>query len=157
MNIQMRFLASAACVPASLALAAGTAEVEAARAALLKVDAEFSQAAQTLGIAEAFVRYADPSATMLPAGENAITGHEAVRKQFADLPAGSTLVWKPYQADAATSGDLGYTLGTYELRTTDKDGKPVVRYGKYCSVWKKQKDGGWKWVVDVGTPSPPPK
>jgi ketosteroid isomerase-like protein len=130
---------------------------EAGRAALSAVDAEFSAAAQKIGIAEAFVRYADPGATMLPPGEDAVTGAGPIRAQFAGMPAGTTLAWKPFKAEVAASGDLGYTLGTYEMRSTDAEGKPVVRYGKYCSVWKKQKDGSWKWVVDVGTPSPPPK
>jgi len=63
---------------------------------------------------------------------------------------------KPFHADIAASGDLGYTLGTYELRAKDEAGKATVAYGKYCSVWKKQPDGSWKWVVDVGTSSPEP-
>ena len=128
----------------------------ATRADLLRVDEEFSAAAQTLGVGEAFLRYADPGAVMLPEKQNAVTGLDAIRKQFADFPAGATLIWKPFRAEAAASGDLGYTLGTYEYRARGADGKPVVRYGKYCSVWKKQADGAWKWVVDVGTPSPPP-
>ncbi len=144
---------TAATTAASGAGAAG--DTESAKAALMKVDAEFSNAAQKVGLAEAFVRYADPSATMLPPGENAISGHDAIRKQLAGL-AGATMTWKPFRADAAASGDLGYTLGTYELRTTDESGKTIARYGKYCSIWKKQKDGSWKWVVDVGTPSPAP-
>lgn len=140
----------------TLALApAGGAEKD--RAALLAVDAEFSAAAQRIGIGAAFLKYADAEATMLPANEEAVTGVDGIRKQFADLSAGTTLVWKPFKAEAAASGDLGYTLGTFELHATGADGKPVVRYGKYCSVWKKQKDGSWKWVVDVGTPSPEPK
>lgn len=138
-------------------LALGASGSEADRAALIAVDEEFSAAARTVGIGEAFTRYADPTATMLPAGENAVTGADGIRAQFSDLAPGTTLSWKPFKAEAAASGDLGYTLGTYEMRSTGADGKPVVRYGKYCSVWKKQKDGRWKWVVDVGTPSPAPK
>ena len=138
-------------------LALGASGVDADRAALLAVDVEFSAAAQQFGIGEAFARYADAEATMLPANENAVTGLDGIRAQFKDLPPGTALVWKPFKAEAAASGDLGYTLDTYELRSTGSDGKPSVRYGKYCSVWKKQKDGRWKWVVDVGTPSPAPK
>ena len=103
------------------------------------------------------MRYADAEATMLPSGQHAVTGREEIRKQFADDPRGATLVWKPFRAEVSVSGDLGYTLGTYESRAAGADGKIVTRYGKYCSVWKRQKDGSWKWVVDVGTPSPEPK
>ena len=157
MRIRLR-LAAVAALGLAPALAAGQAPpAERAKAELLRTDAEFSETAQKLGIAEAFVKYADPDATMLPANEHAVTGADGIRKQFAGLRAGTTLEWKPSRAEAAASGDLGYTLGTYELRSTGDDGSPVVRYGKYCSVWKKQRDGRWKWVVDVGTPSPPPK
>jgi ketosteroid isomerase-like protein len=134
-------------------LGAGAA---ATQADLLRVDEEFSAAAQKIGVGEAFLRYADPDAVMLPENQDAVKGLEGVRRQFAGFPAGSTLAWKPFQAEVAASGDLGYTLGTYELRGKSADGQPTVRYGKYCSVWKKQKDGSWKWVVDVGTASPAP-
>ncbi len=132
------------------------ADVEKEKAALIRTDTEFSEAAQKIGVGEAFVRFADAGATMLPPGQNAVRGIEGVRKQFAGYPKGATLVWKPFAADVARSGDLGYTLGTYEARGPDAEGKTVTRYGKYCSVWKKQPDGRWKWVVDVGTPSPAP-
>jgi ketosteroid isomerase-like protein len=86
-----------------------------------------------------------------------VTGLDGVKDQFSDYPKGATLVWKPVKAEVSQSGDLGYTIGTYESRGPGPDGRFVTRYGKYCSVWKKQKDGAWKWVVDVGTPSAPPK
>ena len=127
------------------------------KAALLKVDEAFSADAQRLGVAEAFLRYAAPDARMLPQGKDVVSGFEAVRRQMAGFPAKATLAWKPFYADVAASGDLGYTLGRYELRATDDAGKEQVSYGKYCSVWKKQPDGSWKWVVDVGTSSPDPK
>jgi ketosteroid isomerase-like protein len=143
---------------ASVAAFAAAAEQGSAKdkAELLRTDSEFSDAAQKIGIAAAFEKYADADAVMLPANENPVTGADGIRKQFADLRPGTTLTWKPNKAEAAASGDLGYTLGTYVLRSKDKDGAPITRYGKYCSVWKKQPDGNWKWVVDVGTPSPAP-
>ncbi len=113
--------------------------------------------AQDGGIGEAFVAYAAPDATLLPANQNPVTGRDGVRLQFADLPEGTRLSWKPFRADASRGGDLGYTLGTYEFHSKDADGKDVTRYGKYCSIWKKQPDGTWKWVVDIGNPSPAPK
>ncbi len=32
-----------------------------------------------------------------------------------------------------------------------------VNYGKYVTIWKKQADGTWKFVVDVGNKSPAPE
>ena len=146
-------IVAAGLLAASLALAQA---VQADKSALLKIDEQFSADAQRLGVAEAFARYAAPDARMLPAGKDVVSGLDAVKSQMAGFSKGATLAWKPFHADIAASGDLGYTLGTYELRAKDEAGKATVAYGKYCSVWKKQPDGSWKWVVDVGTSSPAP-
>jgi ketosteroid isomerase-like protein len=158
--MKIRFAAPAAAIvlglPLALAPAPPGADRDREKEALIRTDTEFSEAAQKIGVGEAFARFADDGATMLPAGQHAVRGLDAVRKQFADFPKGATLVWKPYAAEVDRCGELGYTLGTYESRGPDAQGQPVTRYGKYCSVWKKQADGRWKWVVDVGTPSPSP-
>jgi ketosteroid isomerase-like protein len=146
---------AAACLLAAAAALAVPPPDE--KAALLQVDEKFSADAQRLGVAEAFARYAAPDARMLPAGKDVVSGLEGVRSQMAGFPKGATLAWRPFHADVAASGDLGYTLGTYELHAKDEAGKATVAYGKYCSVWKKQADGSWKWVVDVGTSSPEPR
>jgi ketosteroid isomerase-like protein len=31
-----------------------------------------------------------------------------------------------------------------------------VGHGYYYTIWRRQADGSWKFVLDVGTPSPPP-
>jgi ketosteroid isomerase-like protein len=66
----------------------------------------------------------------------------------------NSLTWKPIGADVSSSGDLGYTYGTYEFRSKDASGKPSVSHGKYTSIWKRQKDGSWKVVLDMGNASP---
>jgi ketosteroid isomerase-like protein len=137
--------------------APGPANARDERAALRKTDPDFSAAAAALGIGEAFVRYADAEATSMPAGALPVTGREAIRRQFAVAPAGATLSWKPFRAEVSQGADLGYTLVTYEYRARGPAGKPDVRNGKYCSIWKKQPDGSWKWVVDIGNESPEPR
>ena len=67
------------------------------------------------------------------------------------------LIWTPVGADISSSGDLGYTYGNYEFHSKDKEGKAKVEYGKYTSIWKQQKDGSWKVVLDMGNASPQPK
>jgi ketosteroid isomerase-like protein len=142
---------------AACALTPGSAaNLEAAKAVLIRTDKDFSKMAQERGIGEAFVAYAAVDATMMPANQPSVTGRESVRRQFADLTEGTRLMWEPFRADVAKSGDLGYTLGDYEFHSKGPDGKDVTRYGKYCSVWKKQPDGSWKWVVDIGNASPGP-
>ena len=70
--------------------ARGEVNLEKEKAAMMRTDQEFSDAAQKIGVGEAFVRYADAGATMLPPGEHAVTGLDGVRKQFADA---GVIIW----------------------------------------------------------------
>jgi ketosteroid isomerase-like protein len=60
-----------------------------------------------------------------------------------------TLSWVPATSDIAASGDLGYTYGTFDL----KSGGASVEHGSYVRVWKKH-DGKWRVVMDVMSPDP---
>jgi ketosteroid isomerase-like protein len=66
------------------------------------------------------------------------------------------LTWQPTRADVSRSGDLGYTVGSFERKSSDPQGNPAVRRGKYVTIWKKQADGNWKVVVDIGNLDQPP-
>lgn len=66
------------------------------------------------------------------------------------------LTWHPTEIDVAASGDLGYSSGPYELTVPGEDAKPVKLVGTYVSIWKRQKDGAWRIVRDIGTPPAPP-
>jgi ketosteroid isomerase-like protein len=57
----------------------------------------------------------------------------------------------------ASCGDLGYTFGLYTFRSKKADGKMTTTYGKYTTIWKKQKDGTWKVLLDMGNLVPAPK
>jgi len=72
-------------------------------------------------------------------------------------PEGTSLTWTPVKAEMSASGDLGYTYGNYIYTAKNKEGKLVANYGKYTSIWKKQKDGQWKVVLDMGNSSPGPR
>ena len=78
----------------------------------------------------------------------------AVFQGMFGLP-GFGLTWQPTKAEVASSGDMGYTIGTYELKFDGPDGTPVVDNGKYMTVWKKQADGSWKVAVDMFNTSLP--
>lgn len=152
----------AATVSGSLLIAGGCAQmpshgnVHSCSSAnnLLQTDRDFCALAQQRGVAEAFRTFAAEEAMLLPLGENPITGRSAIFAAMSEGPK-YTLEWSPQAADVASSGDLGYTWGKSVVRRTGDDGKSVVRYGKYLTVWKRQGDGSWKYVMDIGNPSPP--
>lgn len=121
---------------------------------LVKLEAEFANAVAERGHA-AFVDYFADDGVELDDG-GGISSREAISKQ-PPWPEGTSLTWTPVKADMAASGDLGYTYGNYIFKSKNKDGKIVASYGKYMSVWKKQKNGLWKVAVDMGNSSPEPK
>ena len=121
---------------------------------LIRLEADFAGAVAEHGRA-AFITYFAEDGVELQDG-GGITTREEMKKQQ-PWPDGTSLTWTPVHADMAGTGDLGYTYGNYVFKSKDKAGKVVANYGKYVSIWKKQKDGTWKVVVDMGNSSPEPK
>jgi ketosteroid isomerase-like protein len=119
-------------------------------AALVKIEGEFMKAAADHG-SQGYLSYYSDDAVEVPNGQAFLPGKENIAKTmgFLDNP-DNHLTWAPVGAGIASSGDLGYTYGTYEFTSKDKDGKPVVDKGKYATIWKKQKDGSWKVALDMG-------
>jgi ketosteroid isomerase-like protein len=121
---------------------------------LLQLEANFAADVAKHGH-DAFLTYfAEDGVEIVDGG--GINDKDAMRKQ-PPWPEGTTLTWTPVHAEMAASGDLGYTYGNYVYTAKNKEGKLVANYGKYTSIWKKQKDGQWKVVVDMGNSSPDPK
>lgn len=121
---------------------------------LVQLETEFAKAVAEHGRAAFATYFADDGVELEEGG--GIATRDAIAKQPA-WPEGTTLTWTPVKADMSASADLGYTYGNYVFKSKDKEGKPVTYYGKYTSIWKKQKDGSWKVVVDMGNSSPAPK
>ncbi|MDQ5857082.1 MAG: DUF4440 domain-containing protein, partial [Acidobacteriota bacterium] len=63
----------------------------------------------------------------------------------------------PNEVQVSASGDLGYSIGTYERMSKDPAGRPTSATGTYVSIWRKQADGRWRAVLDIGTPGTPVK
>ena len=141
----------------SSARPSASAAAKADASTLRQLEAAFMKAAADRG-AQGYMSYYAEDAAELPNGEDMLQGKENVAKTMGFLDQKDNhLTWTPVHADMAASGDLGYTYGTYEFRSKDKDGKPTVEYGKYASIWKKQKDGSWKVAMDMGNSSPSPR
>ncbi len=121
---------------------------------LRQLEAEFMKATADHG-SQGYLSYYADDAVEVPNGGPIIQGKVNIAKGMGFLDQKDNhLTWAPVGADISTSGDLGYTYGTFEFRSKDKDGKVVVDHGKYTSIWKKQTDGSWKVVLDMGNASP---
>ena len=124
---------------------------------LKQLEGEFMKAAADKGSQGYMSYYADDSVEV-PNGAPLIQGKAEIAKGMGFLDdKNNRLLWTPLGADISVSGDLGYTYGNYIYTAKNKEGKLVANYGKYTSIWRKQKDGQWKVVVDMGNSSPDPK
>ena len=132
-----------------------TVDVEYERELLFNTDVEFSKASVDVGTAEAFYRYLADDALLLPSSVGPVEGKDAIREFMSSGPE-IVLRWQPVKADVSRSADLGYTWGTYWFETKDAEGNSKRIDGKYLNVWKKQPDGTWKVLVDIGNQSSTP-
>lgn len=125
---------------------------------LLKMEAVFEQATLERGLDGFMSFFAEDGSILLP-NIGPVTGRAAIRKtkEAGFARSGFSLRWKPEYADIAASGDMGYTYGPYTLSFIGEDGKKVTRTGRYFTIWKKQKDGSWKVMLDNGVQDDPPK
>jgi ketosteroid isomerase-like protein len=121
---------------------------------LLETDREFAATSVRSGAAEAFLQYLDTHALQLPAGQLPIRGAKNIYEQMKPGAEKYTLKWEPQEGNVAASGDLGYTWGIYEIILKNVEGSATIRQGKYLNVWKKQLDGSWKVLIDMGNQNP---
>ncbi len=132
----------------------------AATAQIRSADSDWSKAAGTKQL-DAMVAYYSDDAIVLPPNMPVSRGKDAARAALGPMFAmpGFSLAWKATDAGAAKSGEIGYSLGTYEMTMNDPKGNPAKDQGKYVTIWKKQSDGSWKAAVDTfnsDLPAAPP-
>ncbi len=121
---------------------------------LVAADRAFAAMAKEQGTMNAFKAYAAEDAVSFGAAWEPAIGPAAIAAATGNE---GTLSWVPIDGKIAKGGDIGYTWGRFKFEAPQKDGKsspPVL--GKYVTIWQKQPDGGWKFVLDTGAPNGPP-
>lgn len=141
----------------SFVWSASKSSVEADKKALLKAEADFEKAREEKGL-EGWLSFFADDTIDLPTSLPIANGKDAMRKRLeARWDKNVHLKWQPAKVDVAASGDLGYTAGNWQIPVLDKRvNKRVLITGKYLTVWKRQKDGSWKVVADLGNQDPLP-
>lgn len=61
----------------------------------------------------------------------------------------SWLSWSPDWADVSADGNFGYTTGGWSFYPKGKKGEATA-FGEYLTIWKKQPDGNFKAILDIG-------
>ena len=149
----MKFTAMAAAVlllaavrarPAAQSRAAGQADRGQALASLIEAERAFARTSAEKGIREAFLTWLGPDAIVFRPGP--VEGRPVYEKMDPAEPA--VLTWVPEFAGIAASGELGYTTGPYQFKP-GPDAEPSG-FGHYVSIWKRQPDGAWRVLLDIG-------
>jgi ketosteroid isomerase-like protein len=114
------------------------------------VEAERAFAAQALvvGWKQAFLEYLADEAVGFQAGAAGLAKDQIA--QAPDPPKEAALIWEPRYGDIASSGEMGYLTGPVLSKAP---GRPD-RHQTYASVWKRQRNGTFKVILDVGVPTP---
>src|SRR5215207_314739 len=120
---------------------------------MVEAERAFAARALVVGWKDAFLEYFSASAVGFADGQPG-----SAREQIAknpDPPKDLQLIWEPRYGDVAASGELGYLTGPVRnVRASRDNGRP--RHSTYASVWKRQRDGSFKVVMDFGVNTPGP-
>lgn len=111
---------------------------------LVETEKAFAKTARDKSVKEAFLEFlSDDGLIFQPA---AINGKE-VWQNRPESPA--LLAWNPVWADISANSEIGYTTGDWSFHPKGKDDEPVA-FGQYITIWKKQADGNFKAILDIG-------
>jgi ketosteroid isomerase-like protein len=131
-----------------------SAQAQSALHDMVKTEQAFSKMAEEKNTRDAFLAFIADDGLLFRPG--AVNGKKWMLEHPAPPPKDDKkplLAWQPAYAGMAASGDMGFTTGPWEAKADIKDEKPGA-YGHFMTVWKKQADGSWKFVVDLGISHP---
>lgn len=113
-----------------------------------QAEEEFAKLADEKGVAVGFYEFAAEEAVINRSG--LIKGRDAIKAFYDPIEkAGTKFKWSPDTVVVSERGDMGYTYGKYQHFEKDSLGNlKVASSGIFHTVWKKQKDGSWKYVWD---------
>jgi ketosteroid isomerase-like protein len=116
---------------------------------IMDADRAFSEYSIAHGQIASFLEYAAPEAVLIKPNMYPIVGHEKLHEHY-NGKADSTFVltWEPKFARVAKSGDLGYTYGYWQFYL--KSQPDSIEKGTYATVWQRQPNGQWKFILDLG-------
>jgi ketosteroid isomerase-like protein len=111
---------------------------------VVEIEKEFALASVQTGLKRSFLAYASPEAVIFrPKPMLAVP----VLNQDPDDDGGIKLDWWPAMGAISRAGDLALSVGPWVLSNAKrKDAKP--NYGYYATIWKKQPNDSWKFVID---------
>ncbi|MEJ1241216.1 nuclear transport factor 2 family protein [Chryseolinea sp. T2] len=134
-----------ALIAAAICTSAGAQFANPELNAMVAAENAFIKMAKDKNTRDAFLYFLHDDAVTTDSNGPA-TGKERIRKQ---PPNPSLLSWEVAFGDISSGGDLGYDTGPWKFYPTRADSVPVA-WGHFHSIWRKQPDGTWKNMLDIG-------
>jgi ketosteroid isomerase-like protein len=139
----------------SVSLAAAAPDKAKLKAEVAAMEDAFCAMGKAQGLRAAFSHFAAPDVAFIDTDPRKFRGPAAVLERIGPDQPGVSLTWSALFTDVSDDGTLGYNYGRYEFRSPGPDGKEIVRTGFFLTIWKRQPDGSWKYVMDNGAPDKP--
>jgi ketosteroid isomerase-like protein len=125
----------------------GTDGKDAAGKSLSAADRELNDQVVARGASAAFAARTTAASRIHRPGMAPLTGGDAIRRWLGEHATASTAT--AGAAEAAASGDFGFSYGTFDITA------PKPQAGAYVRLWNRDRAGRWWLMVDVAQPSRP--
>jgi ketosteroid isomerase-like protein len=119
---------------------------------MAEAERAFARRAQEVSVHQAFMEYFADDAVGFDSGQPASAQADMRKRPVQPRDPNLLFSWEPRYGDIAASGELGWLTGP--ARFGRKDDPAKVRHGNYASIWKRQADGRFKVVIDIGSDPP---
>ena len=114
---------------------------------VVTAEQDFNRLVERKGIKSGFLEVADPEGIVFKPQIVKITEfYSSIDKQPGKLS------WKPKFARISANGDLGFTAGPYTYQNGKSEDDKV--FGEYMSVWRRDSEGKYKLLIDLGIQHP---
>jgi ketosteroid isomerase-like protein len=116
---------------------------------IVKAEKDFEKLVAEKGIAEGFYQFADSNAVIKRENDSLIIGKNNIKNYYQNSKyQNASVTWSPDDVAISDAGDMASSYGRYVWTFKDASGKEQVSKGIFHTVWKKQKDGSWKYIWD---------
>ena len=125
---------------------------------MIAADRAFSAMSLEKGAHAAFLAFMADDVRLYEGPKRPIVSKATAEAYYARTPEdpNERLEWAPMDAEASPDGALGFTRGTWLYTARKKDGGEARATGYYVTVWKRQRDGKYKFTLDIGGSDPEP-
>ena len=119
---------------------------------LADTERAFAKLGAQVGVRESFLQYFTEDGVWFVPGPSK-TSADLRSRPAPTGPPKRKLEWAPMYGDVSRAGDLGYSTGP-SANSDLTEARTPTRHGYFFSIWKKQANGEWRVVLDLGVQTP---